>query len=218
MRTIINGGVSYDNPWGSDPDWSLAAKSLSTVSALWGDPLRAVVPRRGQSRIAHVLAVGFWGGGSCSRWVAWCVCAAGSPGSGVGSGRVVGSSTGLLDPWCGVRCLCGVVPGHRVRPWCPRRVNVISSHLPWRNRPVRSCSWRHPPPRARRPGSTHRACAVPGSCEPGASGSVSRRRYRPDAHDQQEDYIASGGPHKLFTPQALFCVVNHNTVPCRGRP
>ena len=36
VRTIINGGVSYGNPRGSDPDWSLAAKSLSTVSALWG--------------------------------------------------------------------------------------------------------------------------------------------------------------------------------------
>lgn len=74
------------------------------------------------------------------------------------------------------------------------------------------------PPRARGPGSTRRACAVPGSCEPGASGSVSRRRYRPDAHNQQEDYIVSGGSHKRFTPQALSYVVSHNTVPRRGRP
>lgn len=120
-----------------------------------------MVSRRGRSRVAHVLTVGSRGGGSCSRWVAWCVCAAGSPGSDVGSGRVVGSSTGLLDPRRGVRCLRGVVPGHRVRPWCPRRVNVISSHLPWRNRPVRSCSWRRPPPRARGPGSTHRGVPYP---------------------------------------------------------
>lgn len=141
-----------------------------------------MVSRRGRSRVAHVLAVGFWGSGSCSRWVAWCVCAAGSPGGGVGSGRVVGLSTGLLGLWCGVRCLRGVVPGHQVRLLVSTSRERHSLASPPEKSACPVVQLAPAPHRARGPGS------------------VSRRWYRPDAHDREEGYIASGEQHKWFTP------------------